>query len=28
VLGADGVVRGRKIGKLSAQELTLWRALK
>lgn len=28
VLGADGSVRGRKIGKLSAQELTLWRELK
>lgn len=28
LLGADGVVRGRKIGKLSAQELALWRGLK
>lgn len=28
LLGADGVVRERKIGKLSAQELALWRRLK
>jgi thiol-disulfide isomerase/thioredoxin len=28
LLGADGSVRGRKIGKLSMQDLALWRTLK
>lgn len=28
LLGADGAVRGRKIGKLSTQDLALWRTLK
>jgi thiol-disulfide isomerase/thioredoxin len=28
VLGADGAVRNRKIGKVSSQELALWRELK
>ena len=27
-LGADGTVRNRKIGKVSSQDLTLWRELK
>jgi len=28
ILGADGTVRNRKIGKVSSQELALWRELK
>jgi hypothetical protein len=28
ILGADGTVRNRKIGKVSNQDLALWRELK